>query len=235
MTAATRIKVCGITNLDDARVCVDAGADALGFIFVENTPRFVTPELVAPIVRHLPPFVTPVGVFWDHPAGHVKAVAEACGLRALQFHGNEKPEDLEGYDLPIIKTIKLSVGLAGSRADARPLGRATEAGEAGDVAAGFQKVARAVMLDSAARWSEGQGREPIEWTTAARIVEMLAARPALPKVILSAGLTPETVARAIAVVKPYAVDVNSGVEATPGRKDADKVRRFVEAVRSARG
>ena len=82
----TRVKICGITNLDDARLCVEAGADALGFIFVENTPRFVTPELVAPIVRQLPPFVTPVGIFWDHPAGHVKAVAEACGLRALQFH-----------------------------------------------------------------------------------------------------------------------------------------------------
>src|ERR671912_646596 len=86
-----RIKVCGITNLEDAGVAVDAGADALGFIFVEGTPRFVTP----------------VGVFWDHPAGHVKAVAEACGLRALQFHGEEKPEDLEGYALPVIKTVKL--------------------------------------------------------------------------------------------------------------------------------
>ena len=77
----TRVKICGITSLEDARMAVDAGADALGFIFVENTPRFVTPEQVAPIVRRLPPFVTPVGVFWDHPAGHVKAVIEACGLR----------------------------------------------------------------------------------------------------------------------------------------------------------
>src|SRR5438309_9970682 len=102
-----RVKVCGITRLEDAMTAVDAGADALGFIFVENTPRFVTPEKVAPIVRALPPFVTPVGVFWDHPMGHVKAVAEACGLRALQFHGDEKPEDLEGYGLPVIKTIKV--------------------------------------------------------------------------------------------------------------------------------
>ena len=77
-------------------VAVEAGADALGFIFVENTPRFVTPAQVAPIVRALPPFVTPVGIFWDHPAGHVKQAVEACGLRALQFHGDEKPEDLAG-------------------------------------------------------------------------------------------------------------------------------------------
>src|SRR5881394_4273306 len=103
-----RVKICGITSLEDALTAVEAGADALGFIFVEKTPRFVTPEQVAPIVRWLPPFVTPVGVFWDHPSGHVKAVAEACGLRALQFHGDERPEDLGGYTLPVIKTIKLA-------------------------------------------------------------------------------------------------------------------------------
>ena len=92
-----RVKVCGITNLRDAMTAVDAGADALGFIFVEKTPRFVTPEQATPIIRRLPPFVTPVGVFWDHSAGHVKAVSEACGLRALQFHGQETPEDLADY------------------------------------------------------------------------------------------------------------------------------------------
>jgi phosphoribosylanthranilate isomerase len=226
-----RIKICGITNLEDARLCVDAGADALGFIFVENTPRFVTPELVAPIVRRLPPFVTPVGIFWDHAPGHVKAIAEACGLRALQFHGDEKPEDLEGYDLPVIKVVKL----AGSRPHARPLGPPADAQDATDLALPYEQVAGAILLDSAARWSEGEGREPIEWTTAAMIVSRLSARPTLPRVILSAGLTPESVARAIAVVKPCAVDVNSGVEAKPGRKDPEKVRRFVDAVRGARG
>ena len=222
----TRVKICGITNLEDARVCVEAGADALGFIFVENTPRFVTPELVAPIVRQLPPFVTPVGIFWDHPAGHVKAVAEACGLRALQFHGDEQPEDLEGYALPVIKTVKLPPGRLID-------GLAEYQGAHFFQAFKFQKVAAAVLLDSAARWSEGEGRDPIEWTSAASMVAQFAARPLLPRVILSAGLTPETVARAIAVVKPYAVDVNSGVEAKPGRKDPDKVRRFMAGARSA--
>src|SRR5207245_8903363 len=104
----TRVKVCGITNLEDARQAGHAAADALGFIFVENTPRFVTPEQVAPIVRKLPPFVTPVGVFWDHPSGHVKSVVEACGLRAIQLHGDEKPEDWQGAPVPVVKTIKLS-------------------------------------------------------------------------------------------------------------------------------
>ena len=225
----TRVKICGITNLEDARLCVEAGADALGFIFVENTPRFVTPAQIAPIVRQLPPFVTPVGVFWDHPAGHIKAVAEACGLRALQFHGDEKPEDLEGFALPVIKVIKL----AGSRADARPLGRPASGQDPAATALRYEKVATAVLLDSAARWSEGEGRDPIEWKTAASIVQQFSARPTLPRVILSAGLTPESVARAIAVVEPYGVDVNSGVEATPGRKDADKVRRFIAAARRA--
>jgi phosphoribosylanthranilate isomerase len=177
-------------------------------------------------VRQLPPFVTPVGIFWDHPAGHVKAIAEACGLRALQFHGDEKPEDLEGFDLPIIKTIKLAPG---TTIEGLPAYRVRENLEA----FGFQKVARAVLLDSAARWSEGEGRMPIEWTTAARIVQSLAVRPSLPRVILAAGLTAETVGRAIAAVKPYGVDVNSGVEAKPGRKDPDKVRRFIAAARSA--
>ena len=221
-----RIKVCGITNIDDAMACVDAGADALGFIFVENTPRFVTPEQVAPIVRRLPPFVTPVGVFWDHPSGHVKAVAEACGLRALQFHGDESPEDLEGYALPVIKTIKMPpASTVAGLPEYRIMDSLT--------AFRFQKVATAVLLDSAARWSEGEAREPVEWRLAAAMVTQFSARRSLPRVILSAGLTPETVARAVSVVKPYAVDVNSGVEASPGRKDLDKLRRFVAAARSA--
>jgi len=222
----TRVKICGITNLDDARLCVDAGADALGFIFVENTPRFVTPELVAPIVRRLPPFVTPVGVFWDHPTGHIKAVAEACGLRALQFHGDEKPEDLEGFNLPVIKAIKL--GPVG-KIDGMPEYRARELLDAFR----YVRVASAILLDSAARWSEGEAREPVEWSLAAAIVRQRQSGVVQPPVILSAGLTSETVGRAIAVVKPYGVDVNSGVEASPGRKDPDKVRRFIAAARAA--
>lgn len=217
-----RVKICGITNLDDARTCVDAGADALGFIFVENTPRFVTPDQVAPIVRRLPPFVTPVGIFWDHSAGHVKAIAEACGLRVLQFHGDETPEDLEGYALPVIKTVKLPAVTGGGHARA----------ESPDVER-FSKVTVAILLDSAARWSEGEARDPLEWTMAASIVAQLSAKSTLPRVILSAGLTPDSVQRAISIVKPYAVDVNSGVEATPGRKDPAKVRRFIAAARAA--
>ena len=221
----TRVKICGITNVEDARTAVDAGADALGFIFVENTPRFIEPAAAAAIISWLPPFVTPVGVFWDHAAGHVKAVAEQCRLGGLQFHGDEPPDTLADHRLPVIKTVKLPPG---STIEGLPEYRTKQ---------GFQvlqyfKVAAAVLLDTDARWSEGLAREPIEWRQAAMIVSTYRHLPR-PKVILSGGLTPENVGRAIAVVKPYAVDVNSGVEARPGRKDPDKVRRFVAAARSA--
>lgn len=215
-----KIKICGITNPEDAKLAVEAGADALGFIFVENTPRFVTPEQVEPIIRWLPPFVTPVGVFWDHPAGHVKAVAEACGLRALQFHGDESPEELAGYALPVIKTIKLPPV---TTIEGLPEYRIRDSFKA----LMYGKVASAILLDSTARWSAGESREPIEWHMARRI------GPAYQRIILSGGLNPDNVARAIEVAQPYAVDVNSGVEAQPGRKDPEKVRRFVAEARRA--
>ncbi|MBI2158909.1 MAG: phosphoribosylanthranilate isomerase [Candidatus Rokubacteria bacterium] len=215
-----RVKVCGITNLEDALTAVQAGADALGFIFVEGTPRFVTPEQAEPLIRALPPFVTPVGVFWDHPAGHVKAVAEACGLRALQFHGDERPEDLVGYGLPVIKTIKLAApsGELGGRLPWTPTVTWLP----------YRTYAAALLLDSAARWSEGEARQPIEWNIARDLAN------SRWRIILSAGLTPENVARAVATARPYAVDVNSGVEAQPGRKDPDKVWRFVAEAKGVR-
>lgn len=221
----TRVKICGITNLDDARLAVEAGADALGFIFVEKTPRFVTPEQAAAIVRRLPPFVTPVGVFWDHPAGHVKAVIEACGLRAVQFHGDEKPEDCQGYSVPVIKTIKLPP--AGT-IDGLPEYRVTE--RLG--ASLYRKVVAAYLLDSRARWSEGEGRDPLEWRSL-RLLDQMSPPEARVPIILSGGLTPDNVARAVRIVRPHAVDVNSGVEARPGKKDPDRVRRFIAEAKRA--
>lgn len=221
----TRVKICGITNLDDARLAVQAGADALGFIFVENTPRFVTPEQVAPIVRRLPPFVTPVGVFWDHPAGHVKAVIEACGLRAIQFHGDETPEACQGYSVPVIKTIKLPPA---STIEGLPEFRITEMFGA----LLYRKVVAAYLFDSQARWSEGEAREPLEWRRIRMVGGQAAPEARLP-IILSGGLTPDNVGRAVDIAHPYAVDVNSGVEARPGKKDPDKMRRFVAEARRA--
>jgi phosphoribosylanthranilate isomerase len=200
----TKVKVCGITNLGDALLAAEAGADALGFIFVEGTPRFLTPAQAGPIIRALPPFVTAVGVFWNHPQGHVKAVADSCGLGALQFHGDESPEELLGYALPVIKTLKV--------ADAADLDRM-----------GAYRVG-AFLLDSPERWSEGQARPPIPWPLAREAATR-------GRVLLSAGLTPANVAEAIEVARPWGVDVNSGVEAGPGKKDPVKLREFVLAAK----
>jgi phosphoribosylanthranilate isomerase len=201
-----RIKICGITNLDDARLCAEAGADALGFIFVERTPRYIDPDAAARIIAALPPLVTPVGVFWDHPAGHVKAVAEQCGLGALQFHGDEPDEDLRDYRLPVIKSIKVT-----GAADL-------------DRMAGYRVAA--FLLDSPARWSEGEARPVIPWDVAAEM-----ARRYL--VLLAAGLTPENVGEAVTRVRPYGLDVLSGVEARPGQKDPARVERFIAQARAA--
>jgi phosphoribosylanthranilate isomerase len=202
-----RVKICGITSAEDAALCVEAGAHALGFIFVEGTPRFVTAARAAAIIATLPPFVTPVGVFWDHPSAHVKAVAEECRLGALQFHGDESPEALAEHRLPTIKTIKVK-----DEQDLAGLDR-------------FQ--VSAFLLDAPARWSEGEVRAPIPWSLAHQ-----AAGGRRRCIVLSGGLTPDNVADAVRVARPYAVDVNSGVEASPGRKDPEKVRRFLDRVRS---
>ncbi|HXJ84452.1 MAG TPA: phosphoribosylanthranilate isomerase [Candidatus Methylomirabilis sp.] len=201
-----RVKICGITNVEDAEASVAAGADALGFIFVEGTPRFVTPEAAARIIATLPPFVTPVGVFWNHAPAHVTAVAEQCRLGALQFHGDEPPESLAGSDLPTIKTIKVSGPESLTMME--------------------RYVVSAFLLDSPARWSEGERRPPIAW-------ELARGAATRAPIILSAGLTPDTVSAAVRVARPFAVDVDSGVEARPGKKDPDKLRRFVEAAKAA--
>jgi phosphoribosylanthranilate isomerase len=203
---AIRVKVCGITTLDDALLAAEAGADALGLIFVEGTPRYVTPAAAAAIVAGLPPFVCAVGVFWDHPPALVARVADECGLGAVQLHGAEPPEVVAAMPRPVLKTVKVR--------------------DAGDLAQLDRYRPAAFLLDSPARWSEGEARAPIPWTLA----RQAAARA---RVILSAGLTPETVAEAIRVARPWGVDVNSGVEGAPGRKDPAKVRRFVRAARAA--
>jgi phosphoribosylanthranilate isomerase len=151
----------------------------------------------------------------------VKAVAEACGLRALQFHGDEKPEDLAGFGLPVIKTVKLP-----------PAGEAIEGRRPYRVEpqlriAQFRGRVAAVLLDSETRWSEGEARQPIEWELARHFAGVV-------PIVLSGGLTPENVGRAVATARPYAVDVNSGVEAAPGRKDPDKVWRFIAEAKGVR-
>jgi phosphoribosylanthranilate isomerase len=217
-----RVNICGITSIVFARGAVEAGADALGFIFVEKTPRYVAPRAAAAIIAQLPPFVTAVGIFWDHAPAHVKAVAAEARLGALQFHGDEKPDDLAAYDLPVIKTIKLppasTIEGLGYRVSRRIQGAVLQQG----------RRRRAPRYRGAVE--RGEIREPLEWRHAAHIV-------ATRKPAETEG---DSLRRAHRGERrpghrhreAYGVDVNSGVEARPGVKDPDKVRRFLAAARS---
>jgi phosphoribosylanthranilate isomerase len=150
--------------------------------------------------------VCPVGVFWDHPPAHVAAIVAECGLGAVQLHGLEPPEVVAAAPVPVLKSIKIR--------------------DAQDLAQLDRYKPAAFLLDSPARWSEGEARVPISWTLAREAT-------ARGRIILAAGLTPETVGEAVRVARPWGVDVNSGVEATPGRKDLAKIERFIRAARAA--
>ena len=201
-----RVKICGITRSEDARAAVDLGADAVGFVFFPGSKRAVTPEHAAKIVATLPPFVTPVGVFVDAPAEEMLKTAETSGVRCLQLHGNESPEILNRLRLPFIKAFRTSGEFDPS------------------VVSRFR--AAAVMIDGYSEDGYGGTGTRADWDKAAK-----AGRYA--PLILSGGLRAENVADAIRGVHPYAVDVSSGVELSPGVKDPRLIAAFMRAVRSA--
>jgi phosphoribosylanthranilate isomerase len=202
-----RVKICGITSHEDAWAAVEAGADAIGFIFVEGTPRYIEPEAAAAIIARMPPFVATVGVFVDRTPEEVERIIGASGCRLAQLHGHESPDTCGRLRVPFIKAIRVQGehDLEGLRLYPR---------------------ARAFLLDTYVADRPGGTGRTFPWEIAAK-----AARQA--RVILSGGLTPENVALAVTHVRPYAVDVCSGVEASPGRKDHQKVREFIEQARKA--
>jgi phosphoribosylanthranilate isomerase len=215
-----RVKICGITNGDDARHAADCGADALGFVFYAGicgadalgfvfyagSPRCVTPEQVREIVAGLPPFVTRVGLFVNEHPGRIRAIVGACGLDVVQLHGDEPPE---ACVLPPCRVIK----------GVRPRREA-------DLAALAAYPVAALLVDAAVPGEFGGTGQRADWELAAQ----LAARQ---RVILAGGLTPANVAAAVREVKPYAVDVASGVELAPGRKDPDQVAQFIRMAKEA--
>ncbi len=203
----TRVKICGITRAEDALLAAELGAAAVGFVFWSRSPRFVEPARAREIARLLPPFVTPVGVFVDQPAGHVKDVASVVGLGAVQLHGNE--------DLGYARTLGRRVIKAASVAQAA-------------ARAEFWPADVTLLLDSVDAEGRGGSGQTVDWPGAAA----LAARR---RVILAGGLRPENVAAAIQQVRPFAVDVSSGVESAPGVKDAERLRAFFAAVAAAGG
>jgi phosphoribosylanthranilate isomerase len=205
----TRIKVCGITGLDDARSAVAAGADALGFIFVEQSPRHSDPERVREIVRRLPPFVNAVGVFVDADPTHVEEIAHYCRLDLVQLHGSESPDYCRNLSIGVVKAFRVGPGFSASHL------------------VPYVEGVRAFLLDTYHPEMAGGTGKTFDWDLLRGIGAV--SRP----VILAGGLKPENVVSAIERVRPYAVDVNSGVEWAPGRKDAERIERFVRLVREA--
>lgn len=222
-----RVKVCGITSLADALLAADNGADALGFVFFRKSPRKVTPEAVAEIVRELPPFVSKVGVFVDSPLETVVQIMSFCKLDLAQLHGCESPEYCEAFYPRVIKAFRVGW----HRTPALPINRDPVCGTiltGPENVSGLARVAdyraAAYLLDAYSPRAAGGTGETFDWEIA-RVIS--------PKhrVILAGGLTPANVRQAIDVVKPYGVDVSTGVEGSPGKKDAGLVRAFIRAAK----
>ena len=201
----TRIKICGITRVEDALAAAHSGADAIGLVFHEKSPRYVTVQQAARLARALPPFVTVVGLFVDVSADYVRAVLDEVPLDVLQFHGGEEPEFCASFNLPYIKAIRVREGMDLVQCASRYAG------------------AQGMLLDA---WVEG-----VPGGTGATFDWALIPHDLPLPVILSGGLNPGNVAEGIRVVRPYAVDVSSGVEAAKGIKDAAKIAAFINEVK----
>jgi len=200
------IKVCGITKDEDAQAAVKAGVNALGFIFYQGSERYVTPRQASEIVARVPEHVSKVGVFVHEEKRTILDIARTVKLSAVQLIGNEGPDDLFGYDLSVIKVFRV-------KPDFDP-----------DVMRNY--VVDAFLLDTHRKGVYGGTGETFDWNVANRARQY-------GRIILSGGLTPENVGSAITIARPYGVDVSSGIEARPGKKDHDKMRLFIANARNA--
>ena len=197
----TKVKICGITNLEDALKAVDAGADALGFVFYSASPRHIFPEHAAAIIRQLPPFVHTVGLFVNEELAIVNATANQCGLDVVQLHGEEPPAFCDSIQRRVIKAFRVK--------DITTLDSLLQYHVAG------------YLLDAWSPAAHGGTGQTFNWEIAAEATKRG------HRIVLAGGLTPDNVFEAIKRVRPYAVDVSSGVESTPGNKDGDKIRSFI--------
>ena len=207
----TFIKICGITNLDDAHAAVAAGADALGFNFYKPSPRYIEPRAAGEIIDQLPSTVLTVGVFVNEGTPHdAMRIANEAGVKALQLHGDESPQYCRelGRDTYVIKTLAVSDSFN------------VELPQAYEV--------EAIMLDTKDNRVRGGTGRVFDWSVAQQVSQLI------PKLYLAGGLSPENVAEAIATVHPYAVDACSALEDRPGVKNHERLRAFVEAVRSVK-
>jgi phosphoribosylanthranilate isomerase len=202
----TRVKICGITRPQDGVAAAEAGADAIGLVFYPRSPRFVTPDQALAVVRTLPPFVTVVGLFVNEQPGMVRAMADAVGLDLLQFHGDESPDYCRQFNQPYLKALRV-------RADSDLL-----------VAAQGYREARGLLLDAWHETVPGGSGAVFDWELIPAVLR--------PHCILAGGLDPDNVTGAIRQVRPYAVDVSSGVEADKGIKDPARIQAFMRGVSS---
>ena len=199
------VKICGITNLEDAQLAAELGAQALGFIFYPKSPRAITPAAARQIIAQLPPLVLSVGVFVNEPAALVMEVAEMVRLDWVQLHGEEPPDYCRFLSRNVLKAIPVK--------DRSSLERMKQ----------YQGCVRAFLLDTHKSGQKGGTGESFDWSLARQAKEY-------GSIVLAGGLNPENVAAAIREVSPLAVDVASGVEAAPGKKDHARLRAFFQAV-----
>ena len=208
----TRVKICGITRLPDLQAAVEAGADALGFVFAARSRRVLEPGQAAALVAEVPAFVTRVGLFMDQDGAEVVRILDRVPLNLLQFHGSEDAAYCRQFGLPYVKALGMAAwagsGLVGS-------GLAQAAEEFSDAAA--------LLLDSHGQGEEGGTGRRFDWALVPRLN-----RP----VILAGGLTPDNVREAVRRVRPWAVDVSSGVEDAPGVKNVQKMQLFIREAKS---
>lgn len=208
--ARTRIKICGLSTLDDVRTAVEAGADAIGLVFYEKSPRFVPIEQAAQLARALPPFVMPVGLFVNAPAEFIEEALRAIPGLLLQFHGDETPEQCRAFGRPYMRAARVVPGF-----------------DLVDFASRYFD-ARALLLDAHVE-GYGGGGKVFDWS----LIEQQARRGATVPLVLSGGLHAANVTDGIRHLRPFAVDVSSGVESRKGVKDPGLIHRFCEAVRAA--
>ena len=201
-----KVKICGLTNLADGIAASEAGADVLGFVFYEQSPRCVSIEAAAAIIRALPPFIVKAGVFVNAPEESVVRAIRQCGLNLLQFHGDETPDYCLQFGLMSMKAFRIR--------------------DAASLQVLRNYPTDAWLLDACNPDKLGGTGETFNWDLA------LEARAWGRPIFLAGGLTPENVAAAIRRAHPYAVDVSSGVEAAPGRKDHAKIKAFIQAAKA---